>query len=58
MASRAALRKDFVRIIKWIEEGKIDATSFITHRMDFEDVPTAFEKLFEAKNLIKAIIEF
>ncbi|MFS4447995.1 zinc-binding alcohol dehydrogenase family protein [Maribacter sp. 2307UL18-2] len=57
-ASRAALSKDFVKIIKLIEAGKIDATSFITHRMNFNEIPKAFGKLYEAKNLIKAIIEF
>ncbi|WP_282135289.1 zinc-binding alcohol dehydrogenase family protein [Seonamhaeicola maritimus] len=56
-ASRAALGTDFGRIIKLIEEGKIDATSFITHRMRFDEVPTEFEKLYTQKDLIKAIIE-
>lgn len=56
-ASRAAMGEDFGRIIKLIEEDKIDATSFITHRMKFEDVPTDFEKLYKQKDLIKAIIE-
>ena len=56
-ASRAALGTDFGRIIKLIEEGKIDATSFITHRMCFDEVPTEFEKLYKQKDLIKAIIE-
>lgn len=56
-ASRAAMGSDFGRIIRLIEAGKIDASSFITHRMNFDDVPTEFEKLFEKKDLIKAIIE-
>ncbi len=56
-ASRAAMGEDFRRIIKLIEAGKIDATSFITHRIKFDDVPTEFEKLYEKKDLIKAIIE-
>ncbi len=56
-ASRAAMGSDFGRIIKLIEEGKIDATSFITHRMSFDEVPTEFEKLYKQKDLIKAIIE-
>lgn len=57
-ASRAALSTDFTRIIRLIEAGKIDATSFITHRMNFNDVPTEFEKLYSHKDLIKAVIEF
>ncbi len=56
-ASRAAMGKDFERIITLIEAGKIDATSFITHRMSFDAVPTDFEKLYTHKDLIKAIIE-
>ncbi|WP_299555973.1 zinc-binding alcohol dehydrogenase family protein [Seonamhaeicola sp.] len=56
-ASRAAMGEDFGRIIRLIEAGKIDATSFITHRMHFDDVPTEFEKLYNQKDLIKAIIE-
>ncbi|GAB1855232.1 zinc-binding alcohol dehydrogenase family protein [Flavobacteriaceae bacterium MHTCC 0001] len=56
-ASRAAMGEDFGRIIRLIEAGKIDATSFITHRMSFDDVPTEFEKLYNQKDLIKAIIE-
>jgi 2-desacetyl-2-hydroxyethyl bacteriochlorophyllide A dehydrogenase len=57
-ASRAAMGDDFGRIIRLIEAGKIDATSFITHRMSFDEVPTEFEKLYKKKGLIKAIIEF
>lgn len=57
-ASRAAMSSDFGRIIRLIEAGKIDATSFITHRINFDDVPSEFEKLYEKKDLIKAIIEF
>ncbi|AUP78011.1 zinc-binding alcohol dehydrogenase family protein [Flavivirga eckloniae] len=57
-ASRAAMGEDFGRIIRLIEAGKIDATSFITHRMNFDDIPTEFEKLYTHKDLIKAIIEF
>lgn len=56
-ASRAALGQDFQRIIRLIEAGKIDATSLITHRLGFEDIPTEFEKLNDRKDLIKAIIE-
>jgi len=56
-ASRAAMGEDFGRIIRLIEAGKIDASSFITHRMDFDDVPTKFETLYTHKDLIKAIIE-
>lgn len=56
-ASRAAMSSDFGKIIRLIEAGKIDATSFITHRINFDDVPSEFEKLYGKKDLIKAIIE-
>lgn len=57
-ASRAALSSDFGRIIRLIEAGKIDPTSFITHRIKFDDIPDEFEKLYTYKgDLIKAIIE-
>ncbi|WP_010134255.1 zinc-binding alcohol dehydrogenase family protein [Ochrovirga pacifica] len=56
-ASRAAMGSDFGRIIRLIEAGKIDASSFITHRIPFDAVPDEFEKLYQEPNLIKAIIE-
>ncbi|TXE11774.1 zinc-binding alcohol dehydrogenase family protein [Seonamhaeicola algicola] len=56
-ASRAAMGEDFGRIIRLIEAGKIDASSFITHRINFDNVSTEFEKLYKQKDLIKAIIE-
>ncbi|TRX54854.1 zinc-binding alcohol dehydrogenase family protein [Fulvivirga sp. M361] len=58
-ASRAALSTDFSRIIRLIEAGKIDPGSYITHRMDFNDVPEKFKDLYEyGGSLIKAIIDY
>ncbi|WP_282089508.1 zinc-binding alcohol dehydrogenase family protein [Aquimarina algiphila] len=58
-ASRAALSTDFNRIIKLIEAGKINPETFITHRMNFDDVPTKFEELYDYGGvLIKAIIDY
>lgn len=58
MASRAAMSKDFSRIITLVEEGKLDPSDYITDRMDFEQVPTEFEKLYtRGPGLIKAIID-
>ena len=57
-ASRAAMSGDFKKIIKLMESGKIDAQSFITHRIKFDDVTTEFEKLYSYNGeLIKAVIE-
>ena len=58
MASRAALSKDFTRIIQLVEEGKLNPTSYITHRLNFSQVIDEFESLYQDKSsLIKAIIE-
>lgn len=58
LASRNALPADFTRIIRLIEEGKIDTRPWITHRSDFgkiiEDFP-AFTK--PETGVIKAIVE-
>lgn len=57
-ASRAAMPGDFKKIIELMESGKIDARSFITHRIKFDEVTTEFEKLFTYDGeLIKAVIE-
>ncbi|MDN5213194.1 zinc-binding alcohol dehydrogenase family protein [Fulvivirgaceae bacterium BMA12] len=58
MASRAALSEDFSRIIQLVEEGKIDPASYITHRLDFKEIPDKFETLYDhGPDLIKAIID-
>lgn len=57
-ASRAALSTDFKKIIELMESGKIDARSFITHRIKFDQVTTQFEKLYSySDDLVKAVIE-
>ncbi|MEJ7736429.1 MAG: zinc-binding alcohol dehydrogenase family protein [Chitinophagaceae bacterium] len=57
-ASRAAMSGDFKKIIDLMESGKIDATSFITHRIKFDEVITEFEKLYTYNgDLIKAVVE-
>ncbi|MEM6641416.1 MAG: zinc-binding alcohol dehydrogenase family protein [Bacteroidota bacterium] len=58
MASRAAMSQDFSRIIELVEEGKIDPSVYVTHRLNFDEVPEKFETLYElGPNLIKAIID-
>ncbi|MEM9338005.1 MAG: zinc-binding alcohol dehydrogenase family protein [Bacteroidota bacterium] len=58
MASRAAMSEDFSRIIRLVEEGKIDPSVYITHRLDFDNVPDQFETLYEhGSDLIKAMIK-
>jgi len=56
--SRNALPKDFVRIIRLIEEGTIDTAPWITHRTPFDDVVASFETYLRPESgVIKAIIE-
>ena len=56
-ASRNALPGDFKRIIRLIEEGKIDTQPWITHRLDFEEVPTRFPALLEpSSGVLKAVV--
>jgi 2-desacetyl-2-hydroxyethyl bacteriochlorophyllide A dehydrogenase len=56
-ASRNALPDDFRRIIKLIEEGKIDTSRWITHRAAFEDVIEVFESFTRPETgVIKAMI--
>lgn len=58
-ASRAALSGDFSRIIRLIEAGKINPETYITHRINFDDVPEQFEKLYDyGGSLVKAIIDY
>lgn len=58
LASRNALSRDFPRIIKLIEDGKIDTGPWITHHASMLDVPSIFpEWLRPEAGVIKAVIE-
>ncbi len=57
-ATRAALAKDFLHIGKLIEEGEIDPSFMITHRLSFQSVPEVFSTLAAPENnVMKAIID-
>jgi alcohol dehydrogenase len=57
LASRNALPPDFTRIIRLIEEGRIDTRPWITHQANFEQVPAEFPRWIEpASGVIKAIV--
>lgn len=57
-ASRNALPDDFGRIIRYIEDGTIDTTPWITHRTTFDDVASEFEIFTQPDSgVIKAVIE-
>lgn len=58
MASRNALPPDFTRIIKLIEDGKIDTRPWITHRARFDDMIGEFPGWLKPESgVIKAIVE-
>jgi 2-desacetyl-2-hydroxyethyl bacteriochlorophyllide A dehydrogenase len=48
---------DFPRIIAMIENGQIDTTPWITHRLGLAEVPRAFAGLREEPALVKAMID-
>ncbi len=48
---------EFPRIIRLIEDGRIDTAPWITHRMALEEVPARFSALAEERNFIKALID-
>jgi 2-desacetyl-2-hydroxyethyl bacteriochlorophyllide A dehydrogenase len=57
-ASRNAMPADFNRIIRHIEEGRIDTRPWITHRTSFEDMIGNFPSYTKAETgVIKAIVE-
>lgn len=57
MASRNALSRDFARIIKLIEDGKIDTDPWITHHAKFEDVAAVFPTWLKPETgVIKAVV--
>ncbi len=56
LASRNSCN-DFPRIMRLIEEGRIDALSWITHRMPLAQVPCEFAALRDTPGLVKAMIE-
>lgn len=58
LSSRNALPTEFTRIIRLIEEGKIDTAPWITHRAALAEVPEKFESWTKPETgVIKAIIE-
>jgi alcohol dehydrogenase len=55
--SRNALPEDFQRIIKLIEERRIDTGLWITHRTRFEELPGQFEAFTKPETgVIKAMV--
>jgi alcohol dehydrogenase len=58
MGSRNALPADFGRIIKLIEDGRIDTRPWITHTLRVDDLPAEFPMYTKPETgCIKAIVE-
>ena len=56
LASRNSCH-EFPRIIGLIENGEIDTTPWVTHRLELGEVPQRFQDLPENAGLVKAIID-
>ncbi|MDB5193057.1 MAG: L-iditol 2-dehydrogenase [Segetibacter sp.] len=58
MSSRNATREDFEHVIASMKKKEVDPTTYITHRVVFENVKNEFEHwLNPAKGVIKAMVE-
>jgi threonine dehydrogenase-like Zn-dependent dehydrogenase len=58
LCSRNALPADFVRIIKLIEDGRIDTRPWITHKSAFDELPEVFPSYTRPETgVIKAVVE-
>jgi 2-desacetyl-2-hydroxyethyl bacteriochlorophyllide A dehydrogenase len=58
MSSRNATREDFEHVIASMKKGEVDPTTYITHRVSFDDVKQEFDQwLNPANGVIKAMVE-
>ncbi|HVA45649.1 MAG TPA: zinc-binding alcohol dehydrogenase family protein [Pirellulales bacterium] len=58
LCSRNALSKDFARIIRLIEEGRLDTGPWITHRTAFDELIVVFPTYARPESgVIKAVVE-
>ncbi|RWY47992.1 zinc-binding alcohol dehydrogenase family protein [Mucilaginibacter gilvus] len=59
MSSRNATRADFEHVIDCMKKGLVDPKTYITHRVNFDDVVGNFESWLKPENgVIKAMISF
>ena len=59
MSSRNATRQDFEQVIDAMKKGLVKPTTYITHRVNFEQVKDNFESWLNPTNgVIKAIVNF
>lgn len=58
LASRNAVPADFIRILALIREGVVQTRPWITHRLAFADMPTAFPDLLRpGSGVVKVVVE-
>jgi len=58
MSSRNATREDFEQVIACLKKGLVKPTTFITHRVQFEEVKTHFKSWLKPEaGVIKATVE-
>lgn len=58
MSSRNALRRDFEQVIQCLENGSVNPSTYITHKLSFGKVKDDFPSLLDPANgVIKAMIE-
>ena len=58
MSSRNATRQDFEHVIANMKKGEVKPTTYITHRVVFDNVIHEFEGLLNPENgVIKAMVE-
>ncbi|WP_337044617.1 zinc-binding alcohol dehydrogenase family protein [Emticicia sp. 17c] len=58
MSSRNATRQDFEHVISCLKNKDIDPTTYITHRVPFDEVKNQFESWLNPENgVIKAMVE-
>jgi len=56
MSSRNATAEEFGQVISAMESGAVDTAPWITHRLDFADVPKRFAETVHDHELRKAVI--
>ena len=58
MSSRNATRADFEHVVAAMKQGLVDPTTYITHRVAFDQVKTEFASwLNPATGVVKAVVE-
>lgn len=57
--SRNALKKDFLELIDWVSQNKVDISKVITNEYAFEDAATAFKDFSEkGADMLKVVLNF